>query len=426
MDFKFIHAADLHIDSPMKGLNKYEGAPIEQIKVATRKAFENLIDLCLIEEVKFLLLAGDVFDGDLQDANARLFFNHQIKRLTEKHIKVFIIRGNHDAASVITKQIKLPEGVVEFFTDKVGTEFIEELQVAIHGISFESRSETRNLALEYPLGEKGYFNIGMLHTSLTGREEHENYAPCREQDLISKGYDYWALGHIHKRQVVQTQDPAIVYPGNIQGRNIKETGEKGCFLVTVKGGKITELNFRSLDVLRWNICEINLDKVTDRNVLYDKAKTALEEEIDKCNEKSLIVRIVLKGRTELHNELEKNLPFLLNEIRNIGNQVAYGQICVEKIKIDTEKITSVEELVKRNPVIHDIFQMMDLLKEEEETIKDIADTLGDLKTKLPPDYFQLEQGVAFDSQQYIHSLIDEVKEDILFEIQAKVGEIDEI
>jgi len=207
---KFVHAADPHIDSPMKGLAAYPGAPVEAMRGATRQAFESLVDMCIAEQADLLLIAGDVYDGDWKDFSTGLYLRSQLARLREQGIQVVMIRGNHDAASVITRNLKLP-GIHVLHHDRPDSVVLDELGVVVHGQSFANRSVTENLAAGYPAPLPGLVNIGLLHTCLGGYADHANYAPCALEQLAGHGYDYWALGHIHERSVLHT-DPYVV-PG---------------------------------------------------------------------------------------------------------------------------------------------------------------------------------------------------------------------
>ena len=255
--FRFLHTADIHLDSPLRGLERYEGAPVDELRGATREALKNLVNTAISEGVNFLLIAGDLYDGDWKDYQTGLFFAKEMSKLREAGIRVYIVFGNHDAASQITKKLgNIPSNVHHFSNRKPKTEIIEDLGVAIHGQSFSKRILTENIAIAYPEARTGYFNIGLIHTSFTGREGHEPYAPCTMDDLLSKNYDYWALGHVHKREVLH-EDPWIIFPGNIQGRHIREPGPKGCTLVTVRDEGNVVMEHRDLDVLRWELCEVD-------------------------------------------------------------------------------------------------------------------------------------------------------------------------
>ncbi|MEO6853226.1 MAG: DNA repair exonuclease, partial [Rhodoferax sp.] len=247
--FRFLHAADLHIDSPLRGLSRYAGAPVERLRNATRRALENLVDLALAEGVHFVLLAGDLYDRDWPDFHTGLFFRAQMVRLGRADIAVYIVQGNHDAQGTITRELVLPDNVKIFSSRKAETVQIDALGVAIHGHSFPQREVPEDLVPHYPVAVPGLFNIGLLHTSLTGASGHDTYAPTNIATLKTRGYDYWALGHVHTR-AVECESPRVVFPGNLQGRHANETGPKGCELVTVTGGQM-EARFMPLDVVRW-------------------------------------------------------------------------------------------------------------------------------------------------------------------------------
>ncbi|MBE9561395.1 MAG: DNA repair exonuclease, partial [Proteobacteria bacterium] len=288
---KFIHAADIHLDSPLKGLSRYDGVPIEQMQSATRRSFIKMIDFACSELVDFVLLAGDLYDVDWKDYNTGLFFNQQMTRLRQANIPVFIVLGNHDADSVITKQLRLPDNVFRFNCKQPETHKLEALQVAIHGQSFAKRSITDNLSSSYPKAIPNYYNIGLLHTALNGRPGHAEYAPCTMSDLLAHDYDYWALGHVHKREILH-ENPWIVFSGNLQGRHIRETGAKGCTLVTVKNNR-TDLRFIPVDVLRWEVVHLDVSDIEIVDEIIDKVR----EVVNKLMQADipLALRFVIEG-----------------------------------------------------------------------------------------------------------------------------------
>jgi DNA repair exonuclease SbcCD nuclease subunit len=271
---KFIHAADIHLDSPLIGLQFYEGAPVEEIRGATRRAIQNLVELAAAEKVDFILIAGDLYDGDWKDYNTGLFLSAQMARLREEGIPVFIIAGNHDAASQITKHLRMPENVTQLSVKNPETVIIEEMGLAIHGQGYPARAVTEDMTGCYPLASAHHFNIGLLHTSLDGREGHESYAPTNVNSLLSKGYEYWALGHVHAREIVH-QYPWVVFPGNIQGRHIREVGPKGCTLVTAEDGRVVNVEHRDLDIMRWAVTVVDAGKAVRGDDVLEVASTAL-------------------------------------------------------------------------------------------------------------------------------------------------------
>jgi len=222
--FKFVHAADIHLDSPLRGLDRYEGAPVDRVRSSTRKALEAMVDLAIEEAAAFVLLSGDVFDGDWRDYKTGLYFIDQMSKLGRAGVRVFMLRGNHDAANRSMKRLALPDNVYEFGSRRPETERLDDLGVVLHGQSFPAGAVTMDLAAGYPDAVPGMFNIGLLHTSLNGRPGHDTYAPCTTDSLTARGYDYWALGHVHEREVVR-ENPLIVFPGNTAlGKGLLDRG----------------------------------------------------------------------------------------------------------------------------------------------------------------------------------------------------------
>ena len=167
--FRFIHTADPHLDSPLQGLEAHEGAPVALLRGATRRAFEKLVQLAIDEQVDFVVIAGDIYDGDWKDYSTGLFFRGQMVRLCDKGIPVYLIAGNHDAASVISKKLSLPENVQVFSTRTTESKEVPGHPVVIHGRGFPNRAVPENLAKEYPPAAIDKFNLGLLHTSFGGR-----------------------------------------------------------------------------------------------------------------------------------------------------------------------------------------------------------------------------------------------------------------
>lgn len=331
--FRFLHTADIHLDSPLRGLESYPDAPVEEIRGASRRAFDQLIALAIAEEVSFVLIVGDLYDGDWRDYNTGLFFTSRMGRLERAGIKVFVVSGNHDATSQITRTMPLPANVTLFPARQATTVFIPEIAVALHGQSYASRTTLDNLSLGYPAPCPGHCNIGLLHTSLTGRPGHEPYAPCSVVDLQSKGYEYWALGHIHQREIV-SQDPWIVFPGNLQGRTIRETGRKGASLVEVRDGRIASVSERPLDVLRWANCTVDLTACHHPEAVYDQVRAALATEIDLAEGRPLVLRLHLHGPSALHGDLIGRQLAWTEELRGVA--AGSGSVWLEKVRFQTE------------------------------------------------------------------------------------------
>ncbi len=381
---RFIHAADLHIDSPLRGLDRYDGAPVERLRTATRSAFERLIDKAISDRVDFLLLAGDIYDCDWQDFHTGLFFRGQLVRLEREKIRVFIVQGNHDAQGVISKQLVLPPNVTVFSSRAAHTIRLDDLSVAIHGRSFPERAVDEDLVPSYPEPVPGFFNIGLLHTSLTGRAGHDTYAPTDLPTLSTKGYDYWALGHVHAREVI-AERPRIVFPGNLQGRHAKETGPKGCELVTVEAGRI-ESEFVALDVVRWSQLVVSLDGVHRLEALGEAFRHALDPALTGAMDRLHAVRVTLTGSTELHR-LEASQPgTLAAAMYGAAQDIGEAEVWIEQVRLDLSTPLDRARTAQRQDAVGELVRLVDsIVGEEAELLRWAQAELGDLLGSLPQE-----------------------------------------
>lgn len=326
---KFLHAADIHLDSPLAGLAARAELPGDLIKDATRRAFAAMVDLAIAEDVAFVVIAGDLYDGDWKDFSTGLFFAEQMQRLGRP---CFLLRGNHDAKSVISRGLRPPPNVREFSARACQTHALAELGVALHGHSFPNRAVPEDLSAGYPDPLPGLLNIGVLHSSAEDPGEHETYAPCRVPDLVLKGYDYWALGHVHQRRVL-AERPWVVFPGNLQGRHARETGAKGCTLVTVEEGRIAAVEHRAVDVLRW--AAIGVDAAgADAATLTGRLAASVEAALAEAEGRPLLARVTVSGATALHGTLLGDAEHLAAECRNAA-LAAGGALWVEQLRVRT-------------------------------------------------------------------------------------------
>lgn len=327
---KFLHAADVHLDSPLAGLARRHDVPDQVTRACTRRAFANVIDLAIAEDVAFVLIAGDLFDADWKDFSTGLFFNDQMRRLDRPCI---VIHGNHDAASEVSRRLTLPTNVHVLSARTCETVQLDEHGVAVHGRSFPNRAVPEDLSADYKPPVAGLLNIGLLHTSAEGSSEHDTYAPCRIEALAAKGYDYWALGHIHQRRVLH-EHPYVVFPGNIQGRNPRETGPKGVTLVTVEDRRIVGAEHRDTDVLRWAQAAVDAAGAGTERELAGRIGLALEEAQAGAQGRPLIARVTLTGATPLHAALLADPEKLDAECRNAAAGVA-GELYIERVRLRT-------------------------------------------------------------------------------------------
>lgn len=383
--FRFLHAADIHLDSPLRGLAGHEREIAERVRRAPRAAFENLIARALDEPVDFVIIAGDLYDGSWKDYRTGLFFAEQMGKLRAADIPVFVLHGNHDAESVITRPLPLPKNVQVFDARKPETFTLGRIGAALHGQSFREKAVHANLVPDYPSPRPDSFNIGVLHTGLGGVDpEHDNYAPCSLLDLTSKGYDYWALGHIHRRQVLHER-PWVVFPGNLQGRHVRETGPKGAFLVSVEDCEVESLEPVDFDVVRWldlSIPAKGLDRVDQ---VVERAGSALEEAASESDGRLLACRIRVKGRCGAHGRLVRDPERFLNEVRAVALDVGQADVWVERVEVNTEPPRGAAAIRRRRDALGELQRFLDEAPADEELLTEIGKDVGRMADRLPPE-----------------------------------------
>ena len=404
---KFLHAADLHLDSPLHGLERYEGAPVDEIRGATRRALENLVRLAIEQQVAFVLLAGDQYDGDHDDYRTVLFFTQQMNRLRDAGIRVFAITGNHDAASKMTKSLRLPDNVRLLSSKKPETIELDDFGVVIHGRGFAKQAEMENFVPDYPSARAGRFNIGMLHTSLDGREGHASYAPCSLADLRRPDYDYWALGHVHQRKI-EVVAPLVVFPGNVQGRHIREPGAKGCYLVTVDERNQAALEFMPLDVFRWAVCDVPADGAEHGDEIVDRVSEQLAKLLGEQETRPLGVRVKVNGPTSAHAKLRADVEKWTNEIRAAAQSVDAGRLWIEKVEFRTSPPRDAIASQLDGP----LGELLDYLRElrgDETKLTELGGALDELRRKLPANPTQDNAPLLPNDAAWLREVLDDVE-----------------
>jgi exonuclease SbcD len=407
---KFVHAADLHIDSPLVGLERYEGAPVEQIRQATRRAMVNLVDLCLRESARVLVLAGDLFDGEWRDYSTGLFFVGQMQRLRQAGIGVVIVKGNHDAQSQVTQRLALPDNVREFGADSPESIVFEEWGIVFHGQSYAHRVETRDLAAAFPPAVPGLLNVGVLHTCATGRPGHEPYAPCKVETLTSKGYGYWALGHVHEREVLAT-DPWIVFPGNLQGRHVRETGAKGATVVHYDAAAVSSVEHRVLDVVRFARLDVDAGGASFPEDVVERVSEALRDAFIDAEERTLVARVDVVGVTEAHVALHRELERWNAEVRARANEL--GGVWVERLRFQTRSPNAATDVERRADALGRVMASLAELREDRAARERLLGQFSELKAKLPADVKKGGNGIDLDDADSLLDVLSEVEE--LFE-----------
>lgn len=413
MSYKFVHAADVHLDSPLYNLRKYDGAPVDPLVGATRKALDNLVDVCISEKAKFLLISGDLYDGNWKDARTGLYFARQMGLLNQAGIRVFVIRGNHDAENAITSSLPWPENVKVFASGAPETEYIDDLGTAIHGQSFEGPAISCNLASNYPKPTPKCLNIGLLHTC-AGRGGHSNYAPCTQDELLNSGYNYWALGHVHNREAIAAGKHWLVFPGNTQGRHIRETGAKGCYVVSVDDLEIKSVDFQPLDVFRWVHCIVDATQATSLEDICNTARAVLDTETKATGGDYFAVRFTITGASEAHYFLQSHSEETDTALRARASEAYPNSIWVENVNIRTSPPST--PLIS-SPAAREVLQVADELSELTPWLQNVRAELADFLNKMP---YRVRQGEDFpdiNDDAVLSGLVADAKDLLLGRLQ---------
>lgn len=380
---RFIHTADIHLDSPLTGLSAYSDAPAKMLRGATRDAFTNLVNEAIVQQVDFMVIAGDLYDGGWKDHNTGIYFCREMGRLKKAGIPVYVKFGNHDAESEMTKKLLLPDNVFTFESRKPNTFVIDHLNVALHGRSFKDAATTENLAAGYPAPRPGMFNIGVLHTALGVQSTHANYAPCSIDELHAKGYQYWALGHVHEYQMWQGA-ATVVFPGNLQGRHIRETGPRGAVMVTADDAGVQQVDRLFVDVLRWYSLEVDAGGC---GTLADVVRV-IGKDLETLVQNSpanipSAVRVVVTGKTAAHGELFGMEAQLRAEVLALAAALGADRVWIEKVKTCTSALEDDDAIRARGDAIADLQVLLQEAATDPAFLEGLRDDLMTLVSKAP-------------------------------------------
>ncbi|MGY6534972.1 MAG: metallophosphoesterase family protein [Pararhodobacter sp.] len=369
---RILHTADIHLDSPLRSLALRDPDLREQVRTASRTALIRIVDTALADDVAALLIAGDLFDGAERSARTAAFLTLQLERLRERGIRVFYVKGNHDADNPLTGELNLPDNV-HVFDGRGGKVALAE-GVWIHGVSFASRHAPESLLPKFPAPVGGAVNIAMLHTSLTGAAGHDPYAPCSVGDLIAAGFDYWALGHVHRRQV-HAESPWVVMPGTPQGRDMGESGPKSATLVTI-GDTIT-ISEVPTSVVEFRQVTLNASDAESDDALRDLLRHRVHKTARELVSDSAVIRLLLTGRTTRHWQILRDQDVWTETAAQYARQT--GTLWLDKVVFDLSSSTA-----PGHSATEELAQIMQIIRQEPGFARTCRTELEEMLKELPP------------------------------------------
>lgn len=420
MPYRFVHTADIHLDSPLRSLALRDPNLADLIANASRQAFVNIVNLCLDEQVDALLLAGDLYDGDQTSMKTARFLATQVRKLHEAGIRVFIIRGNHDALSKITRELVYPE-TVKVFGGRAEAVPIDrpsnEVPVVIHGLSFAEPHAPESLVHKYKPPVEGAVNIAMMHTSLDGASDHNPYAPCRLADLQATGFQYWALGHIHKRSVTQG-GCTVVMPGTPQGRDINEAGMKSVSLVTVSDDGSIRIEERATSIAQFERISVDATGIDDWQDMVSTLGRELEHARNRASAEHLIVRLRVTGKTPLAWRIRRDSDLLKTEADEHAGSI--GFCWVEKLDVDC-RTTDIASEAGGDPVAELRHLIMSDVVQSESYRQEANRITQELIRQLPQELRDFLGSNENSFQETLEALAVEGAEDVLASLHAATG-----
>ncbi|WP_256756831.1 DNA repair exonuclease [Cohnella sp. WQ 127256] len=411
--FTFVHAADLHLDSPFKGLTKVPDTVRDRLRESTFAALQGICEIVKRDKIDFVVLAGDLFDAADRSLRAQLRLQRALGSITEQGAQVFIVHGNHDPESGRQAKLDWPQGVQVFGSMDVDCfpayTREGELVAHIYGISYPTPAVTENLALRFKKREGAPFHLALLHANVDGEPSHDNYAPCKLEELTSAGFQYWALGHVHNRRILN-EYPHVVYPGNIQGRSIRETGGKGVYVVSVSDAGAIDMRFRDIADVLWKELTVSIQGIEREQELKMRLLSALDEVRSDAEMRPVVVRIRLEGRGSLHDRLLQ--PTVaeewLEELReSLGEtEVIEDWIWPESIVVRTGSNLQLEVVAEEDGFVGELLRRGLAVAQHSEGSKSLLDEAMEALNKQPKIREWLETRSHEDRVQWIQQAME--------------------
>jgi len=367
---RFIHTADLHLDSPFRGLAETSPSLRDTLQSATLGALDRVVDHTIKSKADFLIIAGDLYDSKDRSLRALVSFRKQMERLAERHVPVFIVHGNHDPLNGWGSGFQLPPNVITFGGNTDTEPVIRRGREVAHitGVSYTRERVTDNLSSSFKPSDAAAYSIAVLHANVGHQSGHADYAPATVGDLAAAGFNYWALGHVHARSVLAQEPAMIVYPGNTQGRNVRETGARGCFQVDVDTQGRATLEFVETCVARWVHVEISIRECSTMDQLID-CMLDKGREVDAAFEGPTVVRCTLRGNGPLHRDLQRDE--MAEELRDLLQTV----VTAETVRIATGPELDFESLCRTETMVSDFLKLADHALEDPVLRERLTDSL---------------------------------------------------
>jgi len=409
MTIKLLHTADLHLDSPLRSLAMKDETLRAEVKTASRTALSRMVRYCIDEGVAALLIAGDLYDGRARSAKTAAFLGHQMDLLHKAGIKVFYVKGNHDAENPISGEIALPPNV-HVFDGRGGKVRLEGADIWIHGVSFRDKHAPESLVPKFQPPEAEAVNIALMHSSLTGAEGHDNYAPCTLASLLDAGFDYWALGHIHKR-ALHSENPWIVMPGCPQGRDIGEAGAKSASLLTVDGGKISVSEVLT-SVVEFRHVSLTVEASADDADLRRQLQKQVAHAAVETKSEAAILRVRLTGTTEHAWQFRRDSDYWRDSIAEMAAET--GRLWIEQVDFDLAAPKADTALMA--DATDELRQMMEDIRRDAGFQAQARVEFDQMLSQLPPD----RRKDALADQAVADALFEKLGQDAVLAMTARM------
>ncbi len=379
---RFVHAADLHLDSPFVGIKAVAPEHVASaLHDATFSAYDNIIKLCIDERVDALLVAGDVYDSSDRSLRAQLKFVAGLKQLHDAGIPSFVCHGNHDPLDGWEARLDYPPSCMRFGAEFEAAPLFEDEpgRAVVHGISYPTRDIRKNLLPGLGTVASNAFSIGLMHANVGGNTGHDAYAPCSLDDLSSSGIDYWALGHVHTREILSELSPAVVYPGNAQGRHPNERGARGVYLVEVDDAKDVQLDFRAVDTVRWERSRLDISPLETEQDLLDSLDQSMTDVQADADGRPVVLQMTLAGRGSLHSALRQP-GFIEDLVGDLNGEWVRRSpfVWCERIEDETAAPFNRQERIEGSDFLAELLKTVDRARNDPELQERLRDGLSDL------------------------------------------------